>query len=70
MRLYLQKLVAIGRQFGSGGHDIGKALAEKLGYDFYDAEIIQMIPLSHESKTVGKASKRTSRSSTQGTKTD
>ena len=26
----------------SGGHDMGKALAEKLGYDFYDAEIIQM----------------------------
>ena len=69
MQLYLQKPVAIGRQFGSGGHDIGKALAEKLGYDFYDAEIM-MIPLSHESKTVGKASKRTSRSSTQGTKTD
>lgn len=38
----MQKPVAIGRQFGSGGHDIGKALAEKLGYDFYDAEIIQM----------------------------
>ena len=70
MQLYLQKPVAKGRQFGSGGHDIGKALAEKLGYDFYDAEIIQMIPLSHESKTVGKASKRTSRSSTQGTKTE
>ena len=34
--------IAIGRQFGSGGHDIGKILAEKLGYDFYDAEIIQM----------------------------
>lgn len=34
--------VPIGRQFGSGGHDIGKILAEKLGYDFYDAEIIQM----------------------------
>ena len=37
-----KNVIAIGRQFGSGGHDIGKALAEKLGYDFYDAEIIQM----------------------------
>ena len=32
----------IGRQFGSGGHDIGKALAERLGYAFYDNEIIRM----------------------------
>ena len=39
---YGKNVIAIGRQFGSGGHDIGKALAEKLGYDFYDAEIIQM----------------------------
>ena len=37
-----KNVIAIGRQFGSGGHDIGKALAEKLGYDFNDAEIIQM----------------------------
>lgn len=35
-------VIVIGRQFGSGGHDIGKALAEKLGFSFYDNEIIQM----------------------------
>ena len=40
--IYGKNVIAIGRQFGSGGHDIGKILAEKLGYDFYDAEIIQM----------------------------
>ena len=39
---YGKNVIAIERQFGSGGHDIGKVLAEKLGYDFYDAEIIQM----------------------------
>ena len=39
---YGKNVITIGRQFGSGGHDIGKILAEKLGYDFYDAEIIQM----------------------------
>ena len=39
---YGKNVIAIGRQFGSGGYDIGKVLAEKLGYDFYDAEIIQM----------------------------
>ena len=40
--IYGKNVITIGRQFGSGGHDIGKVLAEKLGYDFYDAEIIQM----------------------------
>ena len=35
-------MIVIGRQFGSGGHDIGKALAEKLGFSFYDQEIIKM----------------------------
>lgn len=35
-------VIVIGRQYGSGGHDIGKALAEKLGFAFYDNEIIQM----------------------------
>lgn len=34
--------IVIGRQYGSGGHDFGKQLAEKLGYDFYDNEIIQL----------------------------
>ena len=37
-----RNVILIGRQFGSGGHDIGKALAEKLGYTFYDQEIIEM----------------------------
>lgn len=35
-------VIVIGRQFGSGGHDIGSALAQRLGYEFYDNEIIQM----------------------------
>lgn len=35
-------VIVIGRQYGSGGHDIGKALAQKLKYHFYDNEIIQM----------------------------
>ena len=33
-------IVTIGRQFGSGGYDVGKLLAEKLGIDFYDKELI------------------------------
>lgn len=35
-------VIVIGRQYGSGGHDIGKALADRLGFDFYDNEIIQL----------------------------
>lgn len=35
-------IVTIGRQYGSGGRDIGEALAKKLGYSFYDKEILTM----------------------------
>ncbi|MCR4800953.1 MAG: cytidylate kinase-like family protein, partial [Bacteroidales bacterium] len=31
-----QIVISIGRQFGSGGRVIGKALAEKLNIDYYD----------------------------------
>lgn len=41
-RQYRKNVIVIGRQFASGGHDIGKALAEKLGFSFYDQEIIKM----------------------------
>lgn len=34
-------VIVIGRQYGSGGHDLGKTLADKLGFSFYDNEIIQ-----------------------------
>ena len=39
---YRKNIIVIGRQYGSGGHDIGMALAEKLGFSFYDQEIIKM----------------------------
>ena len=35
-------VIAIAREYGSGGHDLGEALAKRLGFDFYDNEIIQM----------------------------
>ena len=38
----LKNVIVIGRQYGSGGHTIGKILADKLGFDFYDQEIIEM----------------------------
>ncbi|MCD8337437.1 MAG: cytidylate kinase-like family protein [Lachnospiraceae bacterium] len=36
-------VVTIGRQFGSGGHEIGEKLARKLGIKFYDKELIKVI---------------------------
>ena len=36
-------IIAIGRQFGSGGHEIGEKLANKLGIKFYDKELIKLI---------------------------
>ena len=35
-----QKIITIARQFGSGGHTIGRAVAEKLGIHCYDHEIL------------------------------
>lgn len=38
-----KKIITISRQFGSGGRTIGKLLADKLGYAFYDKELIEKI---------------------------
>ncbi len=35
-------IITIGRQFGSGGREIGKALAESLGIPCYDKELISL----------------------------
>ena len=35
-------IITISREFGSGGHDIGRGVAERLGIDFYDREILAM----------------------------
>lgn len=36
------KIITITRQYGSGGHDIGEALSERLGIAFYDKELITL----------------------------
>ena len=33
-------VITIGRQFGSGGREVAKKVAEKLGIAFYDKELI------------------------------
>lgn len=37
------RIITISREFGSGGRELGKRLADTLGYDYYDREIITAI---------------------------
>ena len=37
------KIITISREFGSGGRELGKRLADALGFDYYDREIITSI---------------------------
>ncbi len=39
----MKKVITVNRQFGSGGREFGKRLAEKLGIAYYDSEIISEI---------------------------
>ena len=36
-------VVTISRQYGAGGHTLGKMVADELGYSFVDEEIIQLV---------------------------
>lgn len=36
-------VITISREYGSGGHQIGKALAKELGITFYDKELITLV---------------------------
>lgn len=38
----MKKIITISRQYGSGGREIGKKLAEQLGIPFYDNELIEL----------------------------
>lgn len=35
-------IITIGRQFGSGGHEVGNRLAERLNIPLYDHNLIRM----------------------------
>lgn len=39
----MNKVITLGRQFGSGGRELGRRLAEKLGVEYYDKEILTAI---------------------------
>jgi len=36
-------IITISREFGSGGRELGKRMADQLGWDYYDREIIETV---------------------------
>ncbi len=36
-------VITIGREYGSGGHEIGEKLAKELGFSFYDKNLLQIV---------------------------
>ena len=38
-----REIITIGRQFGSGGHEVGRRLAAELGLTLYDKELLKMV---------------------------
>lgn len=41
-------IITISREFGSGGREVGKRLADALGYGYYDREILTAMAQSTE----------------------
>ena len=39
----MKTVITISREFGSGGRTIGKMVAERLGYQFYDSELVNEV---------------------------
>lgn len=37
------RIITISREFGSGGRELGRRLADVLGFDYYDSEIISAV---------------------------
>lgn len=48
----MSRIITVGRQYGSGGREIGKKIADQLGIPFYDKELVEMAAkksnISHE----------------------
>ncbi len=39
----MHKIITIGRHFSSGGREVGKKLADVLGYAYYDKELLNLV---------------------------
>lgn len=44
----MSRIITIGREFGSGGRELGRRLAEELGIQYYDKEIMSEIAKNTE----------------------
>lgn len=38
----MSRIITVGRQYGSGGREIGKKISDQLGIPFYDKELVEM----------------------------
>ncbi len=43
----LMRIITVSRQFGSGGRELGKRLADHLNWDYYDKEIIEALAVEN-----------------------
>lgn len=58
----MKKVITIGREFGSGGREIGRRIAEKLQIAYYDQEIVTEIAKRTKlSRNMWNASPKTAR---------
>ena len=61
----MKDIITIGRQYGTGGHELGEKLAARLGFTFYNKDLISklaenlMIPENVVMKAEGKMPKKT-----------
>lgn len=39
----MKKIITVSRQFGSGGRSIAKKVAQALGYNYYDSELVEQV---------------------------
>ena len=39
----MNRIITIGREFGSGGRELGRRLAERMGFEYYDREVLTQI---------------------------
>ena len=42
------RIITISREFGSGGRELGRYIADLWGCDYYDSEIIAVVARSEE----------------------
>ena len=40
-----QVIIAVGREYGSGGHEIAKMIAERMNLPFYDRNLLNEVAL-------------------------